>query len=302
MLVLDTKMHVLWFMLSAVSFSVMAQDVPRLPVDPALQNVKPYQASPEFPVKSGEYLAAPDGQDITEGYVPSVGAAQIPEDGSQEMAIDPATGEPVPATPPAEESASSDELYKETFTQKAVLALVDKVSAKTQRMEVAVPSKVTFHDIFVQIDKCHIAGDAVTPENAALVEIYGNTATQASASGERLFAGWLFKNRPSLTGLQSPYYDVSLLQCVADAPREKVVDDTKKEDEASGTAQENKENDSEERHPINAPEEQKTNAESVVGAQQGLTPEQAADKAVESVTKLLDEKSQDEGQPMPSSD
>jgi hypothetical protein len=311
-------------MLSAGGF-VYAQETPRYyPRDNAVNTLKPYQGSPEFPVRSSAGLASPNGQDIQQGYDPNAVAVQngvnatatSPANAappafdpySSQTPIDPNTGLPAAssnaATPVVMPKPEIEEKYKEAFTKKAVLLFTDKVSAKSEEQTVEVPSQVSFHDLIVQVEKCYISSDAIDPEHAVLLEVYSSDGAQASAAaGERQFAGWMFRKRPSLTSLPSAYYDVALLKCVEDKPREKIkVEDGKvvndePEDSGADAPQATDVPAASEAAPITLPDGVKHPAPAV-----DLTPEQAADKAVEAVNKLLGDENKAEAGELPSSD
>lgn len=296
-----------------------AQNPPRYYPKDNMPAITPYEVSSEFPVKRSNEI--PSSAGIQQGYTPSVGVnGMLPEGGaapafdpySAQAPIDPNTGEPAVGaeSAPAVVVAKPDveERYKEVFAKKAVLLFTDKVSAKSEEKTVDVPSQVSYRDLVVQIEKCHIASDIVDAEHAALLEIYTSDAAQASgAAGERQFAGWMFRMRRSLTSLQSAYYDVSLVKCVSEAPRVKVyVEDGKEVEKPMESSEKPDKATGDERakeQPV-LPDGVKAKEAPSSAASTELSPEQAADKAVESVNKLLgeDAAASQETQDIPSSD
>jgi hypothetical protein len=258
--------------------------------------IKPYQASPEFPVKPSSGLAAPTGQDIQQGYQPSVPApnGQVSPDESA-TAIDPNTGETVTAVPQVTEDPKLQAQFKEVFAKKAVIFVTDKISANTKTLTLDVPSKVEVYDLTIQVEKCYISGDGADPEHAVLLEVYGKPSETSTSDNERLFAGWMFKKRPSLTSLQSAYYDVTLTKCISDTPREAVT--LERVAPAGNPSQQPSDAQADDAATQDAPETAPPAAESAneaaspvpapVAPEHGDAAKQEADKAVDAVTKIL---------------
>lgn len=267
--------------------------------------IKPYQASPEFPVKPSTGLSSPTGQDIQQGYQPSAsaldGTAPAQE---QETAIDPNTGELVSAVPQVVDDPKQQAQFEDVFTKKAVLYVTDKISANTKILTVDVPSKADVYELTIQLEKCYVSGDGADPEHAVLLEVYEHSAQPSAPDNGRIFAGWMFKKRPSLTSLQSAYYDVTLSKCIMDSPRKAV---TLERIAPSGNTEQHEESPDIEDGAQSAPPA--NNAEPVSASQavpseqpQEDTAKQEADKAVDAVTKILGDAPESGSQELPSQD
>lgn len=213
--------------------------------------IKPYQASPEFPVNTytSEGTATPTyqgGSSIHQGYVPSGASNMLGTEGSEGgLPSDAASTAPTPA--PVDE-----EVLPPEQTKKAVLLFTDKVSARSQKVTVAVPAQASFQTLVLQVQKCQIAsGGDKHAEHSMLLEVFTSEDNQGNPSNARIFAGWMFKNKASLTSLQHPYFDVALVECVSDPstkpkpknPTPKPVDASAAQDTAPTTV---------ERTPVNA--------------------------------------------------
>jgi hypothetical protein len=98
----------------------------------------------------------------------------------------------------------------------AILQGLDKISARTSRIEAPVGSTVHFGTLSIAVRDCEQNPPEDSPENAAFLQIY---ETPPGEDAKRLFSGWMFSSSPALSELQHPVYDVTLLTCkAANAP------------------------------------------------------------------------------------
>lgn len=91
----------------------------------------------------------------------------------------------------------------------AQLAVIDKLTATTHRLSASIGSTIAHEKIEIHVKRCWIEDALVTPDHAALVEIYQSVGS----SPDRLFSGWLFANKSELSHMEHPSYDVQLLAC-----------------------------------------------------------------------------------------
>lgn len=94
----------------------------------------------------------------------------------------------------------------------AILQGLDKISARTSKIEAPVGASVQFGTLSIVVRDCEQSPPEDPPENAAFIQVY------ESVPGEdkrRLFSGWMFSSSPALSGLEHPVYDVTLLSCKA---------------------------------------------------------------------------------------
>jgi hypothetical protein len=94
----------------------------------------------------------------------------------------------------------------------AVLQGLDKISARTSRIETPVGASVQFGTLSIVVRDCEQSTPESAPENAAFIQIY---ETPPGEEKKRLFSGWMFSSSPALSGLEHPVYDVTLLACKA---------------------------------------------------------------------------------------
>jgi hypothetical protein len=98
----------------------------------------------------------------------------------------------------------------------AVLQGLDKISARTSKIEAPVGSTVHFGTLSIEVRDCEQNPPEDSPENAAFLQIY---ETPPGEDTKRLFSGWMFSSSPALSELEHPVYDVTLLACkAANAP------------------------------------------------------------------------------------
>src|SRR5271170_1733864 len=94
----------------------------------------------------------------------------------------------------------------------AILQGLDKISARTSRIEAPVGATVQFGTLSIVVHDCEQSPPEGPPENAAFVQIF---ETPAGEEKKRLFSGWIFSSSPALSELEHPVYDVTLLACKA---------------------------------------------------------------------------------------
>jgi hypothetical protein len=98
----------------------------------------------------------------------------------------------------------------------AILQGLDKISARTSKIEAPVGSTVHFGTLSIEVHDCEQSPPEDSPENAAFLQIY---ETPPGEDTKRLFSGWMFSSSPALSELEHPVYDVTLLACkAANAP------------------------------------------------------------------------------------
>ena len=92
----------------------------------------------------------------------------------------------------------------------AVLQALDKVVARTSRLEAPLDSPVRFGTLRIVVRACHAAPPEEPPENAAFLEI---DEVHHDKSAVRLYTGWMFSSTPGLAALEHPVYDIWVLAC-----------------------------------------------------------------------------------------
>ena len=109
----------------------------------------------------------------------------------------------------------------------AVLQALDKVVARTSRLEAPLDRPVRFGTLRITARACHAAPPEEPPENAAFLEI---DEVHHDERTVRLYTGWMFSSTPGLAALEHPVYDIWVLACSEAAP----ADDTAASEKPAG--------------------------------------------------------------------
>ncbi len=94
----------------------------------------------------------------------------------------------------------------------AILQGLDKISARTSRIEAPVGAEIHFGTLSITVRDCEQSPPEDPPENAAFIQIF---ETPPGEEKKRLFSGWMFSSSPALSELEHAVYDVTLLGCKA---------------------------------------------------------------------------------------
>jgi len=95
----------------------------------------------------------------------------------------------------------------------AVLQGLDKTTARVTTFEAPVGRSVRFGTLVITARACNKQPPEEPPNTTAFLQIDDTRSTGSSASAERVFSGWMFAQSPSLSALEHPVYDVTLLDC-----------------------------------------------------------------------------------------
>lgn len=120
--------------------------------------------------------------------------------------------EPVESTPdqtqpqpPVADTASS-------FSNKALLQGLDKVTARASSIEAPIDSSVFFGPLEIILRSCWKSPAEQMPENKALLEIWEHKPGELK---KLIFHGWMFSSSPSVSALEHPVYDITVLECMS---------------------------------------------------------------------------------------
>ncbi|MFL2655935.1 MAG: DUF2155 domain-containing protein [Alphaproteobacteria bacterium] len=107
--------------------------------------------------------------------------------------------------------AQSTNLQSEKFKPIAILQGLDKVTARTERLQASIKQKIYFGTLTIKVRTCYKNPPTENPESAVFVEITDNVIGQGNGL---VFNGWMFSSSPALSALEHPIYDVWVVDCI----------------------------------------------------------------------------------------
>ena len=107
--------------------------------------------------------------------------------------------------------AQSTNLQSEKFKPIAILHGLDKVTARTERLQATIKQKIYFGTLTIKVRTCYKNPPTENPESAVFVEITYNVIGQGNSL---VFNGWMFSSSPALSALEHPIYDVWVVDCI----------------------------------------------------------------------------------------
>lgn len=108
--------------------------------------------------------------------------------------------------------SGGDEKKEEgSFTGKALLQGLNKITAKAYSFEAVIDTPVTFGSLEITLKKCWKSPPEDMPENKALLEIREKKTGDEISS---IFYGWMFSSSPAVSALEHPVYDITVLSCI----------------------------------------------------------------------------------------
>ena len=116
--------------------------------------------------------------------------------------------------PKAEEKkvVTLEEIDPDRFTENAVLQGLNKVTAKSSKLEVKVGEEIIFGQLRIKVEKCIKSHPEERPENKILMQI-SEISIEGQLAEKGLFHGWMFSSTPSISSLEHPIYDVTAIEC-----------------------------------------------------------------------------------------
>lgn len=117
---------------------------------------------------------------------------------------------------------NASQAYAREMTQYPIVKLqsLDKGSARTMTFEARVGSTIKFGPLYIKIQTCQKSSPIDQPESAAFLQIWENGE---SGKSEWVFSGWMFASSPGLSPMDHPVYDVWVINCLDDKPKETVA-------------------------------------------------------------------------------
>jgi hypothetical protein len=141
------------------------------------------------------------------------------------------TSEPAPATPvahvadpvnedPAEPTELTSPLFKaegNTVPRPTLMRVLNKVTARARSYTLKPGETVDSGKITIKASYCQLSADNSLPDAAALVEIRENLPPEEKP--KLLFSGWMYQSSSSISALEHPIYDVTLVGCKTQKPK-----------------------------------------------------------------------------------
>lgn len=103
----------------------------------------------------------------------------------------------------------------------AELRALDKVTAKATTFKVKVGKPAKFGKIYMKVQTCRKPPAIDKVESAAFVQIWEKSPSEEKSKWA--FSGWMFASSPSLSAMDHPIYDVWVLDCIGDRPKQEEV-------------------------------------------------------------------------------
>jgi len=114
---------------------------------------------------------------------------------------------PVQKPPPASTAAAPAATV-------AVLQGLDKTTARVSTVEAPLGEAIRFGTLVIKARACVKKPPEEPPDTAAFLEIdEARPLGEQSTDLQHLFSGWMFAQSPSLSTLEHPVYDVTVLDC-----------------------------------------------------------------------------------------
>jgi hypothetical protein len=90
------------------------------------------------------------------------------------------------------------------------LRILDKVRAISRTYDLDIDHTVAYANLRIRPRTCQKSSPLDAPENAAFIQIWEIDADKKS---NWVFSGWMFSSTPSLSAMNHPVYDVSVIEC-----------------------------------------------------------------------------------------
>ncbi len=91
------------------------------------------------------------------------------------------------------------------------IKILDKVSSKTDTVELKIGKEVEFKNLLIKSLKCENSKFDDNPEITAYIQVIDKTYTNNDEVF--VFNGWAFSSSPSLKPFDHPVYDIWLMSC-----------------------------------------------------------------------------------------
>lgn len=97
------------------------------------------------------------------------------------------------------------------FVNTVEMRFLDKITAKSFTKKIKIGKLVRFEKLIIVPLKCWKSYPEEPTENKLLVKVYENN--KKNNENKLIFYGWIFSSTPSVSGLEHPMYDITLVDC-----------------------------------------------------------------------------------------
>ncbi len=96
-----------------------------------------------------------------------------------------------------------------------VLRALDKVTATTEDFTVKVGDELEYGSLRVAVKRCEKKPPEEIPATWAFIQVFDKRTDGEGEElgGAKVFSGWMMAERPAISALEHPVYDVWLLDC-----------------------------------------------------------------------------------------
>lgn len=110
----------------------------------------------------------------------------------------------------------NDKINPSHFYNSAIIQALDKSTATKSILKINIGSQKKFGNIIIKLHRCWQAPLSQTPESKALIEVIEEVRQNYNVKQEKIFSGWMFASTPSISSLEHPIYDLTILECSND--------------------------------------------------------------------------------------
>lgn len=104
----------------------------------------------------------------------------------------------------------------ENIANEVIILALDKITAKSYTHKIKIDEEMTFGRIIIKPLFCWKTLPHEVPENKVLLKI---TEKMVDKTEKELFYGWMFSSNPSISSLEHPMYDVTIVDCIKNAKK-----------------------------------------------------------------------------------
>lgn len=101
--------------------------------------------------------------------------------------------------------------YKEKdFTNSAAVQGLNKITARVSSFDILKDEIKIFGNLEVKLLKCWKSPPEEKPESKALLKIWEQIPGEEK---KEIFFGWMFASSPTVSALEHPVYDITVIEC-----------------------------------------------------------------------------------------